>query len=121
MHSAAQVEWRNLSRRSWSDRSIDSVTRGLPPLEAGGRRCSAPSRADCSRIVFRNIWTLIAIPVIAQMVCRHRRSAEGKRRDRNITRKIRQSLMKDKALSSYAHNVNVIVQDGEVTPKGPVR
>jgi hyperosmotically inducible periplasmic protein len=41
--------------------------------------------------------------------------------DRDLTRKIRQSLMKDKTLSSYAHNVKVIAQDGQVTLKGPVR
>jgi osmotically-inducible protein OsmY len=41
--------------------------------------------------------------------------------DRDLTRKIRQSLMKDKGLSSYAHNVKVIAQDGQVTLKGPVR
>ena len=29
--------------------------------------------------------------------------------------------MKDKALSTYAHNVKVIAQDGQVTLKGPVR
>ena len=41
--------------------------------------------------------------------------------DREITRKIRQSLIKDKTLSSYAHNVKVIAQGGQVTLKGPVR
>jgi osmotically-inducible protein OsmY len=41
--------------------------------------------------------------------------------DRTITQKIRQSLMKDKGLSSYAHNVKVITMDGQVTLKGPVR
>jgi hyperosmotically inducible protein len=41
--------------------------------------------------------------------------------DRDVARKIRQSLMKDKALSSYAHNVKVVAQDGQVTLKGPVR
>jgi hyperosmotically inducible protein len=41
--------------------------------------------------------------------------------DRMITQKIRQSLMRDKGLSSYAHNVKVIAQDGHVTLKGPVR
>jgi hyperosmotically inducible protein len=41
--------------------------------------------------------------------------------DRDVVRKIRQSLMKDKGLSSYAHNVKVIVQGGQVTLKGPVR
>jgi hyperosmotically inducible protein len=29
--------------------------------------------------------------------------------------------MKDKSLSTYAHNVKIITQDGQVTLKGPVR
>jgi len=41
--------------------------------------------------------------------------------DRQLTQKIRQALMQDKTLSSYAHNVKVIAQDGQVTLKGPVR
>ena len=41
--------------------------------------------------------------------------------DREITKKIRQSLINDKGLSTYAHNVKVVVQDGKVTLKGPVR
>jgi len=41
--------------------------------------------------------------------------------DRELTRKIRQSLIKDKTLSTYAHNVKVIAQGGQVTLKGPVR
>ena len=41
--------------------------------------------------------------------------------DREITRKIRQSLIEDKTLSSYAHNIKVIAQGGQVTLKGPVR
>jgi osmotically-inducible protein OsmY len=41
--------------------------------------------------------------------------------DRQITQKIRQALMDDKSLSTYAHNVKVIAQDGQVTLKGPVR
>jgi osmotically-inducible protein OsmY len=41
--------------------------------------------------------------------------------DRQLAQKIRQALMQDKTLSSYAHNVKVIAQGGEVTLKGPVR
>jgi hyperosmotically inducible protein len=41
--------------------------------------------------------------------------------DRQIAAEIRRSLVKDKSLSTYAHNVKVIVQDGAVTLKGPVR
>ena len=43
------------------------------------------------------------------------------RTDRDITQQIRQSIMKDKSLSTYAHNVKIITQDGQVTLKGPVR
>jgi len=41
--------------------------------------------------------------------------------DRDVTQKIRKALMQDKSLSSYAHNVKVITQGGQVTLKGPVR
>ena len=41
--------------------------------------------------------------------------------DREIARKIRQSIMHDKSLSSYAHNVKIIAENGAVTLKGPVR
>jgi hyperosmotically inducible protein len=41
--------------------------------------------------------------------------------DREIARKIRQSIVQDKSLSSYAHNVKIIVENGAVTLKGPVR
>ena len=41
--------------------------------------------------------------------------------DREITRKIRSAIMDDKSLSTYAHNVKIVTQDGKVTLKGPVR
>jgi hyperosmotically inducible periplasmic protein len=41
--------------------------------------------------------------------------------DRNTTAQIRKSIMADKTLSTYAHNIKVITQDGTVTLKGPVR
>jgi hyperosmotically inducible periplasmic protein len=41
--------------------------------------------------------------------------------DRELTQKIRRALMDDKSLSTYAHNVKVVSQDGQVTLKGPVR
>ncbi len=45
------------------------------------------------------------------------------RSDRDITQQIRQSIMKDKSLSTstYAHNVKIVTQNGQVTLKGPVR
>jgi hyperosmotically inducible periplasmic protein len=43
------------------------------------------------------------------------------RSDRDITQQIRRSIIKDKALSTYAHNVKIVTQGGQVTLKGPVR
>ena len=41
--------------------------------------------------------------------------------DRAITQKIRKAIHEDKSLSTYAHNIKVITQDGKVTLRGPVR
>jgi osmotically-inducible protein OsmY len=41
--------------------------------------------------------------------------------DRNLTQKIRQAVIGDKSLSTYAHNVKIVAQGGQVTLKGPVR
>ena len=40
--------------------------------------------------------------------------------DRETTRNIRKSIVEDKSLSTYAHNVKVITQNGKVTLRGPV-
>src|ERR1700730_654744 len=92
-------------------------------------------RRTVHAFVFTGVCTMIAILAIAQtppdntkvntrdrapgaVTADQQKNNAG---DREITRKIRQSLMKDKALSRYAHNVKVIAQDGQVTLKGPVR
>jgi len=41
--------------------------------------------------------------------------------DRELTRKIRAAITGDKSLSTYAHNIKILAQDGKVTLKGPVR
>jgi hyperosmotically inducible protein len=41
--------------------------------------------------------------------------------DRDITQEIRKAIVKDKSLSTYAHNVKIVTQNGQVTLKGPVR
>lgn len=46
---------------------------------------------------------------------------KGNAADIAITQKIRRALTDDKALSTYAHNVKIITQDGVVNLKGPVR
>jgi len=54
----------------------------------------------------------------------HAKTAESQNAntsDREITQKIRKSIVADKSLSTYAHNVKIITQDGQVTLKGPVQ
>ncbi|MGC1482981.1 MAG: BON domain-containing protein [Candidatus Acidiferrum sp.] len=41
--------------------------------------------------------------------------------DRSITQQIRKAIHLDKSLSTYAHNIKIITQDGKVTLRGPVR
>ena len=41
--------------------------------------------------------------------------------DRTITQKIRKAIHEDKNLSTYAHNIKIITQDGKVTLRGPVK
>ena len=41
--------------------------------------------------------------------------------DRDLAKRIRQSVVADKSLSTYAHNVKIVSQGGQVTLKGPVR
>jgi hyperosmotically inducible periplasmic protein len=92
-------------------------------------------RRTVHAIVFTGICSTLAIPAFAQTPpdntkVNTRDRAKGavtadqqkeNANDRDITRKIRQSLMNDKGLSTYAHNVKVIAQNGQVTLKGPVR
>jgi hyperosmotically inducible protein len=41
--------------------------------------------------------------------------------DQELTKTIRRSIMADKSLSTYAHNIKIISQNGAVTLKGPVK
>jgi hyperosmotically inducible periplasmic protein len=41
--------------------------------------------------------------------------------DRDITQQVRKAIIADKSLSTYAHNVKIVTQNGSITLKGPVR
>jgi hyperosmotically inducible protein len=41
--------------------------------------------------------------------------------DRELTRQIRRAVVQDKSLSTYAHNVKIVAQNGSVTLIGPVK
>ena len=46
--------------------------------------------------------------------------SKNSKSDLKITKQIRREIVKDKSLSTYAHNVKIVVTDGKVTLKGPV-
>src|SRR6202034_2980138 len=41
--------------------------------------------------------------------------------DQKLSASIRKQIVQDKSLSTYAHNIKIISQNGEVTLKGPVK
>jgi len=45
----------------------------------------------------------------------------GAQADRDTTQKIRKAIIGNKDLSTYAHNVKILVHEGKVTLRGPVR
>jgi len=47
--------------------------------------------------------------------------AKNDRSDRDVMKQIRKDIVSDKSLSTYAHNVKVIANNGKVTLEGPVR
>ncbi len=47
--------------------------------------------------------------------------AKNNSSDVDTMRRIRRAIVADKSLSTYAHNVKIIAENGKVTLKGPVR
>ncbi len=86
--------------------------------------------ACCSLILFGGI--AVAMPAHSQTQTAPDNSANNKGQqttadqqsgptsDRDLTAKIRRSIVADKSLSTYGHNVKIITQNGAVTLKGPV-
>ena len=75
----------------------------LVAVIAGGLACAALTLPDDA-------------PALAQA-----NGVSTKNADRRLTQQIRHSLVTDKTLSTYAHNVKILVHDGQVTLRGPVR
>jgi hyperosmotically inducible protein len=48
-------------------------------------------------------------------------TATQNKADRELTRQIRKAIVSDKSLSTQAHNVKILTQDGTVTLKGQVK
>ena len=87
-------------------------------------------------VLLTGACTFVALPVVAQQTAPDNTKVNQADRakgavtadqqkenaaDRDLAKKIRQSVVGDKSLSTYAHNVKIVAQDGQVTLKGPVR
>jgi osmotically-inducible protein OsmY len=46
---------------------------------------------------------------------------QNNKSDLETSRQIRRAIMADKSLSTYAHNIKIVTQQGKVTLRGPVR
>ena len=47
--------------------------------------------------------------------------AKNNKSDLKLQRQIRREIVKDKGLSTYAHNIKIVARDGKVTLRGPVK
>ena len=47
--------------------------------------------------------------------------AKNNKSDLKLQRQIRREIVKDKGLSTYAHNIKIVAVDGKVTLRGPVK
>ena len=91
-----------------------------------------------SKVVLAMLFGLVAGTCFGQATSTKADNTRVNRRDRNtgevtadqqkvnasdqeLTKKIRQSVMADKSLSTDAHNIKIISQNGAVTLKGPVK
>lgn len=65
-----------------------------------------------------------ASPYNSKANANHKKTADDQpnaSNDRLTTAKVRKTIMADKGLSSYAHNIKIITMNGQVTLKGPVK
>ena len=83
----------------------------LAPIVARAQDSSTPQASDNTKVNTRDRSQ--TQPTADQQ--------KENRPDKDITRDIRRSIAQDKSLSTYAHNVKIISQNGVVTLKGPVR
>ena len=47
--------------------------------------------------------------------------AKNNKSDVKLAAQVRRAILKDKSLSTYAHNIKIVARDGKVTLRGPVK
>jgi len=91
--------------------AVFSLLLAGPVLPADKNKPDQPPAADNTKVNKRD--RSAAEPTADQ--------AKNNPTDRELAQKIREAVVDDKSLSTYAHNVKIIAQNGKVTLKGPVR
>ncbi|MDQ6707467.1 MAG: BON domain-containing protein [Acidobacteriota bacterium] len=86
------------------------VAGGLTLIHASGQDTNTPVKPDNTKVNKRDRKP-------AAVTADQQKMNSG---DRDITRKIRRAVYADKSLSTYAHNVKIVTENGMVTLKGPV-
>lgn len=110
--SVQQDLWRKIMNRSFTSVVGGIVLSGalLLPVPIQARQDAQQSAPDNTSVNKRDRNT--AEPTADQ--------AKNNRSDREIMRNIRRDVVKDKSLSTQAHNVKIISEHGKVTLRGPV-
>ena len=101
-------------------KAVDGVSFTL----RAGETLAVVGESGCGKSTLARIATLMEPPTSGELTIGGKPTADQAKNnatDLDTAKKIRKSLMDDKSLSSYAHNVKVISQNGKVTLKGPVR
>jgi osmotically-inducible protein OsmY len=102
-----------MSLRAWATKTSLTIA-GATLLFAGTASLCTPAAGQDSTPAGDNTKTNKAGGMTADQ-------QKENKADREITRQIRKSIVADKSLSSYAHNVKIITTNGTVTLRGPVR
>ena len=128
----SSVGWLGSSRCAATIRSVGAAAICPTNGSASSTNCSAGRSANCTAGGSAACCTSASpadnTPDNTKLNERDRNANEptadrqkDNRSDREITPQVRKAFVKDKSLSTYAHNVKVITQNGMVTLKGPVR
>lgn len=96
-----------MTKSSWMRKTAMLLTLGSVPFSASLGAQDKPVKPDNTRVNKAG----------GQTADQQKETKE----DRTLSQQVRKAIMDDKTLSTYAHNVKVISQNGTVTLRGPVR
>jgi hyperosmotically inducible periplasmic protein len=97
---------------------VGSLAFAGQPAPADGRKKTQESKADSTRAGADNAAANKRDRDDTEPTADQQKNNQS---DVDLAAKIRRSIVGDKSLSTYAHNVKIIAESGHVTLKGPVQ